>query len=190
MKQHLTSGQRRFAALSLLVMVVAVIWMAIARPVIDEFQSHTEDRIADLRALSRDRALVSQASLIHGALANLEQSPRWARFYGGQRQDKALSQMEADLRELLKAPNNPTSMTAQNVTAKGLLMRLAVKVTLSMSIDQWTDTLARLQAHSKFLQIDALTIQAPDYQNVDSNPTLSIQAEIVGYWIPPLGTRT
>jgi hypothetical protein len=177
-------------ALALLGLLLALLGMGVIRPLFDYVQSRADERSADLRALSRDRALVAQAPRIRDALASAEHSARWSRFYDSQRPDQALVQLQGDLRELLKAPNNPTSMTAQVPRSRGTLTRLAVKVTLSMSLDQWTEALARLQTHAKLLQINALVIQAPDYQSADSNPTLAIQAEIVGFMITPASART
>jgi hypothetical protein len=187
MTDHLSLGQRRIVAIALLVLLVALIWVAIVAPLFEVFQTRADERGSDLRALSRDRALLAQAPQIRDTLVTIEQSPRWGRFYPGEKPDKALVQMEGDLRELLKAPNNPTSMVAQPAAPKGSLTQLAVKVTLSMPIDQWTDALSRLQAHSKLLQIKNLTIQSTDYQAADTNPLLSIQAEIVGFLVRASG---
>jgi hypothetical protein len=187
---HLSAGQRRIAALALLGFFSVLLWMAVMRPLIGMFQTRAEGRQADLRALSRDRALLTQAPRIRDALVSIDQNPRWSRFYESPKPDKALVQLESDLREIFKAPNNPTSMTARPATTKGPLTQLVVKVTLSMPIDQWTESLGRLQGHPRLLLIDSLTIQAPDYQVVDSNPTLSIQAEIVGFVVTSTGART
>ena len=81
-------------------------------------------------------------------------------------------------------------MTAVPVVVEGPLTRIATKVTLSLTIDQLTESLARLRSRAQFLRIESLTIQAPDYQMADSNPMLSIQAEIVGFMVTTAGRRT
>jgi len=98
--------------------------------------------------------------------------------------------LEKDLRGIIKSANNPISMVAEPATAQGPLTRIAVQLSLSMPIDQLAETLARLQSHSKLLKIDRLTIQAPDFQSVDTNPTLSIQAEIAGFLVTPAAAST
>jgi type II secretion system (T2SS) protein M len=189
-KLTLSAAQRRAAAIALLGFALILLWVGLINPVADYFHRKAFERKADLTSLSRDRALLVQDPAIQSTLATLAQSPRWARFYESQKPDKAVLQLQTDLREILKAPNNPTSMTVQPVVQKGPLTRVAVKVTLFMTIDQLTECLERLQTHTQFLQIENLTIQAPDYQMRDTNPSLSIQAEIVGYMVTTKGTQT
>lgn len=187
MTRVLSPLQQRGIALLLLGMGVLLLWFGLIDPIADYFRRGADQRAADLNALSRDRALVSQDNQIQAALTALKESPRWARFYQTQKADKAVLQMQSDLREVFKAPNNPTSMTAVPVQVEGSLTRIATKVTLSLTIDQLTESLARLHSHAQLLRIESVTIQAPDYQPADTNPTLSIQAEIVGFMVSPPG---
>lgn len=180
----------RLAAVAMLGLFIVVVWIVVMAPFVHFFQTKADERESDLKALSRNQALIMQAPQIRAALNRIETSPRWGRLYDGQKTDIALVQMESDLREILKAPNNPISMTARPSTPKGALTSLAVKVTLTMSMDQLTETLERLQGHSKFLSIDNLTIQAADNQAIDSNPVLFIQAEITGFMVASTGART
>jgi Type II secretion system (T2SS), protein M subtype b len=186
----LSSVQQRCAAIVLLGLAVALLWMGLIDPVSNYFYHGADERREMLNSLSRDRALVAQNADIAAGLAALKASSRWARFYETQKADKAVLQLQSDLREIFKAPNNPTSMTAVPVAVEGPLTRIATKVTLSLTIDQLSESLARLRSHTQFLRIEALTIQAPDYQIPDTNPTLSIQAEIAGFMITSPGEHT
>jgi hypothetical protein len=190
MTHVLSPIQQRCIAIALLGVALVLLWLGLIDPVANYFRHNADQRGADLNSLSRDRALVSQDSSIETTLAALKGSPRWARFYETQKADKALLQMQTDLREVFKAPNNPTSMTAVPVVVEGSLTRIATKITLSLTIDQLTESLARMNAHAQLLRIEALTIQAPDYQAADTNPTLNIQAEIVGFMVTPTSGRT
>lgn len=183
MIRTLSSVQQRCVAVALLGIALALLWLGLIDPLAAYFRHSADQRRADLNSLSRDRALVSQDAGTEVTLTALGTSPRWARFYETQRADKAVLQMQSDLREVFKAPNNPTSMTAVAVVVEGPLTRIATKITLSLTIDQLTDSLARLQSHTQLLRIESVTIQAPDYQMADTNPTLSIQAEIVGFMV-------
>jgi hypothetical protein len=191
MMDGLSARGRRLTALCLLGAVTAVLWLGVVAPILDHYRNAQDTRAEDLRALSRDRALLALEPSIRTALVTLDHSPHWARLYDSQKPEQAVLRLETDLRELLKAPNNPTSMTAQPPDAQGPLTRVRVKVALSMPVDQLAQTLARLSSHSKLLRIESLTIQAPDYQAVDTNPNLSIQAEIAGFMVtPPPKART
>lgn len=183
MIDHFAAGQRRSIALALLALLTSLVWVGAINPLIELAEARSDERFTELRALSRDRALLSQAPQLRESLQDAEKSARWSRFYSGPGPDKALVEMQADLRELLKAPNNPTSMATLPATTKGHLTHISVKVTLSMPIDQWTQALARVSSHSRLVMLDKLTIQAPDYQVVDTNPVLTIQAEFVGYML-------
>ena len=186
----LSSLQQRIVALALLAMALGLLWMGMVTPIADYFRHSAFQRRADLDSLSRDRALLSQDAATQATLKALAASPRWTRFYETQKADKAILQLQSDLREIFKAPNNPTSMTGLPAVIQGPLTRLGTKVTLSLTIDQLTESLGRLRSHAQLLQIEILTIQAPDYQMADTNPTLSIQAEIVGFMVSPPGGHT
>lgn len=186
----LRAAHRRLAALALVGIVLAVVWLAVIYPLIAHVSANNEERRSQIRALVRDRALVSQAPPIQKALALLDHSPRWARLFGAQKPEQASLQLQTDVRSLLKSPNALTSMTVQPATSRGPLTRIAVKVTVSMRIDQWAEALADLQLHPRLLQIDSVTIQAPDFQTSDANPTLTIQAEIAGFMLTPKAARS
>jgi Type II secretion system (T2SS), protein M subtype b len=188
--EYMSPKQQRVVALGILGMAVTALWLGLFKPTIDVVKSRTFDRHAALRALGRDRTLVAQAPAIRTALASLEQSPRWGRFYESQKADKATLQMETELRALFKTPNTLTSMTAQPAVVQGPLTRIAVKVTLSMPIDQLAEALGQLQMNARLLQLESVTIQASDYQLPDTNPTLTILAEIAGFMQTLKATRT
>lgn len=181
MTTELPPRLQRILAIGLLIAALLLVWGLILDPLLTFVNARGDDREAQLRALARDTALVVKDPKIKEALAAATASSRWARLYDGDKPDKALLQMETELKNLIATPNNPTSITAVPTITKGLLTRIAVKVTLTMPIDQFGAFLGRLQAHSKLLQIDALTVQAPEYQAPNTNPSLAIQAEIAGY---------
>lgn len=190
MTRTFSALQQRCAAIALLGIALALLWMGLVEPIAEYFRQSAYERRTDLDSLSRDRALLSQDSSTQTTLTTLGKNPRWARFYETQKADNAVLQLETDLREIFKAPNNPTSMTALPVAIEGPLTRLAAKVTLSLTIDQLTESLGRLRSHAQLLQTVNFTIQAPDYQMPDANPTLTIQAEIVGFMVTAANGRT
>jgi hypothetical protein len=187
---NLSKGQQRIVAIALLAISVAVVWFAVIDPIVGFAEDRSEKRQVSLRALRRDRALLTQEPKTMAALEAIDHSPRWERLYASQKPEQAILEMETDLRKIITTPNNPTSMIAHGVVATGALSKIAVKVTMSMPIDQLADTLARIQSHAKYLRIENLLIQAPDYAPAESNPTLSIQADVAGYLLTPQGSTT
>jgi hypothetical protein len=180
---------RRTVAVGLLCTTLVLVWVGIADPVIDYLRARADDRQSDLRALSRDHALLLKDAQVSEALVTVSQSPRWTQLYDNQKPDKAVLQLETDLRGLINTPNNPTSMIAGPPVTKGSLTRISVKVILSMPIDQFAGMLGRLHSHAKLLRIENLTVQAPDYQAANSNPTLSIQADITAFMLTRIGAQ-
>jgi hypothetical protein len=171
---------QRLLAIGLLGTTLALAWLSIVHPITTYLHERTEQRGISLRALRRNRALVQEAPAVQAALASVEQSARWQNFYVSEKPEAATLQLESDLRAIFKATNNPTSMTAEPATPQGSLTRVAVKVMLSMRVDQLAEALDLLHRQTRHLEIESLSIQAPDLQAADSNPMLMIQAEISG----------
>lgn len=189
MKSELTRRARRIAALGLLGALLAIAWWGVVEPIVDYMDTAAVDRGISLRALKRNHALLRQRAAIQAARASIEQSPLWRNFYRGPRADSATLQMETDLREILKDSGNPTSMIAQPAVIRGSVTRIAVRVTLLLRIDQLADALDRIQKQPRQLQVESLTVQAPDLQSAQANPALSVQAEITAMMIDPESQR-
>jgi hypothetical protein len=187
---NLSQVQQRMVAIALLAFSVTLVWFAVIDPIVGFAEDSLEKRQVSLRVLRRDRALLAQEPKTVAALEAIDHSPRWERLYASQKPEQAILEMETDLRQIITTPNNPTSMIAQGVVVTRPLSKIAVKVTMSVPIDQLADTLARMQSHAKYLRIENLLIQAPDYAPAESNPTLSIQADVTGYLLAPRGSTT
>lgn len=190
MRTELTRRARRAAALGLLGVLMAVVWLGIVQPVVDYMETAAVDRGISLRALKRNRALLQQSGAIQAARASVEESPRWRNFYDGPRAEAATLQLETDLRAILKDSNNPASMIAETAVAHGPVTRIAVRVTLSMRIDQLAEALDRIQKQPHQMRVESLIIQAPDAQGAQTNPVLIVQAEITAMMVDHGSQRT
>jgi Type II secretion system (T2SS), protein M subtype b len=169
---------RRIVAFAIFGAVSLTLWFAVFQPIWDSIDTDLENRGIALRALKRNRALLLERSAVQAAAASVERSPRWRNFYQNQTPEAATVQLQTDLRSLFKESNNPTSITAEPAIARGPLTRISVRVTLSVRVDQLADALDRLQKHERQLRVETLIIQAPESQSPQTNPTLSVQAEI------------
>jgi len=178
MSPLLVRRARAVAALGLLGLLAALIWLGAVEPVVSYVQTAATERGISLRALKRNRALLHQSEAIQAARVSVDESPRWRNFYDGPRADAATLQMEADLRAILKDTGNPTSMIAAPPVPQGSITRIAVRITLSMRMDQLAQMLDLIQKHDRQLRVESLIVQAPDFQGVQANPQLAIQAEI------------
>jgi hypothetical protein len=187
---QLQPGTQQVVAFGFLGGLIAFFWLGLAHPMLTMSNDRAERRSIALRALKRDRALLHGSDAIEAALAAVDQSPRWHNFYEAQKAEAATLQLEADLRTLLKESNNPTTMSAESAIENGPVTRLAVRLTLSMRIDELATALDRIQKYSKQLRIESLTIQAPDVQNPAANPILTVQAVIAGWMVRPSADRT
>jgi hypothetical protein len=174
---------QRLIAIGLLGASLALFWFALASPIADYIDAHAEQRGISLRALRRDRALLQEAPAVQAALSSVDRNVHWQSLYESPEPEATAVQLEADLRALLKSTGNPTSMTVVPPVARGPVTRIGVKVSMSMRVDQLAQTLELLQRQPKRLQIESLIIQSPDFQPADTNPMLTIQAEIVGFMV-------
>lgn len=190
MTSEFTHKAQRVIALGLLAGLLAIVWLGIALPIWGYIDGTADERGISLRALKRDRALLRDGPAIQAALASVQHSSRWRNFYDGPRTDAATLQMETDLRAIFKDSNNPTSMIAEPAAAHGSVTRIAVRVGLSLRIDQLADALDRIQKQPRHWQIESLTVQAPDFQGTQPNPTLTVQAQIAAMMVTPGSERT
>ena len=177
----LSASLQRIAAVGLLALAVGSLWLFFVQPLAEYLQDHTAQREIDLRALSRERALILQKSAISAATRSVDESPRWNQFYSGADTSTAEAQLQSDLRTLFQGTQNPTSVRIEPPVPKGRVTRIALEVTLSMKIDEFASALDRLQKHPRQLRLESLQVQAPEAQSPGGNPTLNIQAEIVGW---------
>jgi Type II secretion system (T2SS), protein M subtype b len=175
---ELISRAGRVFAFAILGLLLLLLWLAVIQPIWNSIDTGLENRGIELRALKRNRALLLEQSAVQAAVAGVERSPRWRNFYQTQTPEAATAQLETDLRSLFRDSNNPTSITAEPAISRGTLTRICVRVTLSVRVDQLADALDRLQKHEKQLRVETLIIQAPESQSPQTNPTLSVQAEI------------
>jgi len=115
----------------------------------------------------------------------VQHSARWQRLYGGAKPDAATQELESYLRRLLKTTGTPTSITAAPPIQQGPLTRIEVRVAVAVRVDQLTAVLEQLQREPRLVRVESLAIQSPELQAPDANPTLTIQADIVGYTLTP-----
>lgn len=187
MTPPLTPRIRRLIAFALLAVVLSFAWFCVVQPVTNLLIDQQERRAIALRTLKRHRSLLATQPAIEASLATVKESPRWRNFYSDRTPDAASLQLQADLRSLLKDSHNPTSMFAESPVTQGPATRIAVRLTLSMRIDELAVALDRLQKQSKQLRVENLTIRAPDIQSAQSNPVLIVQAQISA-WVATSGT--
>src|SRR5206468_2961114 len=86
---------------------------------------------------------------------------------------------------IFSEPGTLTSISAEGPVRLGAVTRVAVRVTLSIRVDQLAGALERLQKHARQLHVDSLTIQAPESQAPQSNPPLAVQAQIAAWMLRP-----
>jgi hypothetical protein len=190
MTSELNRRARRVAAVSLLGALTGIVWLGVAQPIFSFRDAAADARGIALRALKRNRALLREGAAIQAAEASIEQSARWRNFYEGPKAEGATLQLETDLRTIFRDSNNPTSMVAEHAVLRGPVTRIAVRVTLTMRVDQLADTLDRIQKQPRQLRIESLTIQAPEFQGAQANPMLTVQAEIAALMFAPGAERT
>ncbi len=178
MTPELTHRARRLAALGLLAALLGVVWLTVAQPILTFKDSGGEERGIALRALKRNRALLRESDAIQAARVSIEGSARWRNFYPGPKADSAQLQLQTDLRTIFKEFSNPTSLIAESPSVRGAVTRIAVRVTLTLRVDQLADALDRIQKQPRQLRVESLMVQAPEFQVPQANSMLTVQMEI------------
>jgi len=172
-------------AVTLLVAVIALLWAGVARPIISSVTDGETARERGLKRLARERGLLAAATPLKSLEGQLRRNPLWQRFYRADEPNRAAAQLESDVRgQLTSAHAQQIAFTALPATTQDGITTLGTHLTMILPIDELTSFLRQLAGHPKLVTIDHLVVQAPDYQEPDSNPALAVQMDLHGFLLP------
>jgi hypothetical protein len=175
---------QQIAAVALLVVIGSAGIASIASPLASLFRLTGTSRSSQLQHLQQERSVIAQGQQIDTLETVARNSPQWKRLYNTQSTDKATLELQSDLRSMIDETSGATtSFERADSAADGPLTRFGVQVSFSAPIDRLAATIERIHQHTKLLLVDELTIQSPDTQPPNSNPTLSIQARIWAFML-------
>jgi len=176
----LPATARRSLALVLLLGSITCVWFAIAVPLRVLLQAQGQWRESARAQLAGNRALLSQASAVSGAIAALPTKVTWKRLY------QPGVDVDSSLRQDVTALSSGAGITVQSVallpaTPAGALRQHGVTLTGSATIDQLTGFITHLKAHQRYLRLEHLEVTTPASQLPDRNAPLQIKLDVYAY---------
>lgn len=69
------------------------------------------------------------------------------------------------------------------------LREIQVSIKMSVAVDQLATAIQKIESSYPYLQIDVLTVQAPNIQQKDTNPNLTVNATVSAFALPHRDTR-
>jgi hypothetical protein len=179
---RLPSIARRFIALGVLALVVALVWWLVLTPARALVSSQQHWREHTAMAIGEDRAMVKQAESLRAARKALDASPLPMRLFVSNASGNPELQLQEELRSALAQsgvqPTNFKVLPAE--TFQGLRAH-RVEFASSLTIDQLRAFFIALDARPRFVRIERLRLSAPSNQRMDENPRLNALMEARGY---------
>jgi hypothetical protein len=173
---------RRICSIAALLVAALGVWLGIVAPLRTLALSQGHWRSGARTALARARAEAALGPAVQALVQTLPSAAVWQRLYQGQNDAAADSGLRQDLSSLLTNSGAKTdSLTMLPQLRQGPLTRHGVRISASLSIDQLRAFLTALRSHARYLRIEHLNVTAPLNQPPDTNPSLTIKADIYGF---------
>lgn len=187
----MSPGLRRLlgpaAALAILVVVSAALYVALIQPVIDDYRDTTDSVDRTSALLERYRRIGQSLPGLEAELARLKQQPGTQDgFFQGASDALVAAQLQGRLRAAVDAAQGELKSTqVLPAVEEGKMRRIAVRGQMSGNLAAAQQVLYELESASPYLFIDNLDMRArpPDRraQAPDLDPVLDVRFDIYGY---------
>ena len=180
-----TPRERRLIAVGILVLVIAVAWLAIARPLIDGFV----DRAAERRRLTHlqqvdARLIASLPALQAAADAQRAASPRFA--LAAASESAASDALKARLRSLAAAEGFTLS-AVEDLEADAPAGEVRLRADMTLTLTQLYETVRRLQSEDAYVVVDYVSVTADRSLAAGRLAPLDVRLELAADWRPGPG---
>lgn len=174
------------AAVAILGLVTLLIATLLIDPVVSFFANAGHRQQIGLERLQKLQRLASRAPDMERDLKKLVDDPVWTRIYKTPSTEAAATALQSEFRELSVRRaivlDNVQPLPSQR---EGEFTKLLVRVGFNATIDQLAGLLTSMESSSRMLLLDTLYVSAPLNQASDSNPVLTIRADVASYWLEP-----
>lgn len=179
--QSLPLGVRRLIVLSGLLLVLILVWLAVALPVGALASSQQEWRADMTRQIARDRGMAKNAHELRAVSEAVRNSPLRGRLF----EASALgvdNQLQNELRTaLLQSGVEPTTFKALPGKSAEGLTEYRVEFSSVMSADQLRALFTHLSLQPHYVRIERLRVDAPQNQRPNENPKFTVLMEAKGF---------
>ena len=173
---------RRTLALLLLPLAAIAVWGLLFLPLKWVTTSQGAWRDTVRVELARERGRAHALPALRQQLERLPAEPVWQRFYrveGGADGGAAVQQDVGTLCAAAGLENQ--TITPLPSEEEGPLMKYSVRLSASGTSDRLEMFAAKLRQHPRYLRTDRLSITAPQVQQREQNPVLTLTMDIAGY---------
>lgn len=178
----LPTGARRAVALLMLAAVLLAAWWLIAMPLRWLITSQQAWRSAVRIDLARSRGEADLLPVLRQRLATLPNDPIWSRFYDATAGEEVDSLIRQDVARLCDDSQITVgSLIRLPSRVEGNLVAYGVRLTAATTADRLRSFADRLRAAPRYLRVQQLHVSAPEAQQRDENPVLTVTADVFGY---------
>lgn len=183
---------RRVIAVLLLVLVLALPWQLVIRPIIQAFHTKTEEITDQQLVVRRLQAQIVARPMLEQRLADMqdERGADGEAYLSGDNDALAAAQLQARVRQVIDT-HGATLTSTQILDASDVegFRKLAVSVRMSAQIEALQRILYDLETGSPVLFIDTLDVVSPPTSAMPDRtpatlPPLSISLNVSGF-LPP-----
>jgi len=178
---------KRSLALAILVVIAAVAWLGVARPLASLVEDSDADLDRSLKLLAAYHRTAMTQPALEAGLKNLRtQDAALIGLIDGSTTEVAAAKLQGEIRRII-ASNNGEIRTEQNLPATkvGDFERLEIRYEFATPMNSLRDVVHQIEFYVPYLFIDALQISAPENvrpdSSVDANLKLTVRWGIHAY---------
>ena len=178
----LSARERRLAAVGLLVLAIALVWLVVVSPLVGGFMERAAER-RELRETYRrnERLIASLPALRAEAEAQRRNAPRFA--VAAPTEDLAAEALKERLQHL-SAQEGFTVAAMEDLQADAAPGAVKLRADVTLTLTQLIDTLRRLQSEDAYVVIDYLSISADRSLAAGRLAPLDVRLELSTAWRP------
>lgn len=177
---------RRLLAVVVVPMLLSLVCIGVVVPAQQAWQAQQRWRQETRQLLSSAAAAPALQTALEQRIEAVRSSHLHSKFYpmGGAMNAAAMLQADVDLlMSSLQLPSRTITPVASTETPS--LLRHGVRLSASLRIDQLQELLNRIAQHPRLMQIEHLTVVAPQTQSAEENPPLAVTMDIFAYALAP-----
>ena len=178
----LPERMQRWLALLLVPAIVIALLAGVMWPLRQAYEAQLAWRANATQRLARLRGLSAIEPAVRAQLETVRAAPAWQRLYRSERASSAVAALQSDINTVLAAVGAyPQSFTPLESTQTGTLQRIALQISVPLTVAQLRDVLQRAASLPHLVRIEELLITAPLTQSATENALLQVTMDVAAY---------